>query len=99
MKNIWYLDEKYFGPLVHLGVGVTVAPDRGLDGLLDNVRHLVHHKLGFFCRMISHFKTIILTFFVATMALKLNMIKMLKESQKRTKLYCNTKLILNMFEI
>ena len=34
------------GPVVDLGVGVAVAADGALDGLLDDVGHLVHHELG-----------------------------------------------------
>ena len=33
-------------PLVDLGVDVAVAADGGLDRLLDDVAHLVHHELG-----------------------------------------------------
>ena len=35
---------------------VAVSPNGCLDRLLDDVRHLVHHKLGLLCCVVSHFK-------------------------------------------
>ena len=37
---------------------VAVSPNGCLDRLLDDVRHLVHHKLGLLCCVVSHFKLI-----------------------------------------
>jgi len=35
-----------FSTLTHFGVRVAVSPDGALDGLLDDVGHLVDHELS-----------------------------------------------------